>query len=88
MGKGDAATSTAAAGAKSEPEAIDVSIPYNAAARIAFKQTKLAESKFQEFESLYLQKTVAEVTAKKMKRDVAEFEKGVAKLAKDLESFA
>lgn len=84
---GDSAT-TADKGVAAEPEAIDVSIPYNSAAMLAFSGTKLPKSKFEEFESLYLAKTVADVTAKKMARDVEEMEKVASKLAKDMEALS
>ena len=88
---GGATTSTgdaAAVGGEPEPEPIDVTIPYNAAAMLAFDATKLPKSKFEEFESLYLAKTVADVTVKKMAREVVEMEKVAAKLTKDLDSFS
>ncbi|CAJ1968587.1 unnamed protein product [Cylindrotheca closterium] len=73
-----------------EPEAIDVSIPYNSAALLAFSEAKLpkSKSKFDEFESLYVAKTVADVTVKKMARDVVAMEKVAAKLTKDLEALS
>lgn len=82
-----ASTGDAAVG-EPEPEPIDVTIPYNAAAMLAFDATKLPKSKFEEFESLYLAKTVADVTVKKMAREVVEMEKVAAKLTKDLDSFS
>ena len=85
---GAAATATNGEAAAPEPEPIDVSIPYNAAAMLAFSETKLPQSKFEEFESLYLAKTVADVTVKKMARDVVAMEEVAAKLAKDLESLS
>ena len=87
---GGATTSTGgdAAVEEPEPEPIDVTIPYNAAAMLAFDATKLPKSKFEEFESLYLAKTVADVTVKKMAREVVEMEKVAAKLTKDLDSFS
>eukprot|EP00980_Cylindrotheca_fusiformis_P011128 scaffold2557_cov121-Cylindrotheca_fusiformis.AAC.11 len=92
MGKdtGAADTPTKAAPAKEEPEPepIDVSIPYNAAARLAFAKAKLPESKFEEFEKLYVKKAVADVTAKKMAREVANMEKSAEKLSKDMESLS
>eukprot|EP00525_Craspedostauros_australis_P005247 CAMPEP_0198115904 /NCGR_PEP_ID=MMETSP1442-20131203/7939_1 /TAXON_ID= /ORGANISM="Craspedostauros australis, Strain CCMP3328" /LENGTH=166 /DNA_ID=CAMNT_0043773509 /DNA_START=77 /DNA_END=577 /DNA_ORIENTATION=+ len=60
-----------------EPEAIDVSIPYNAAAQLAFDASALEASEFATFEEAYLAKTVAEVTLKKMQRDAALFETSV-----------
>lgn len=90
MGKGgedSTESSSASAVEEAEPEPIDVSIPYDAAARLAFAGSKLSASKFQEFEALYLKKTVTDVTAKKMARDVVEMEKVAAKLAQDLEAF-
>ena len=86
--KNGAAAGAASGEAADEPEPIDVSIPYNAAAMLAFKETKLPQSKFEEFEALYLAKSVAHVTARKMVRDVAEMEKMEAKLEKDMESLS
>jgi hypothetical protein len=83
-----AKSSSSTGTAEPEPEIIDVSIPYNAAARLAFAETKLSNSRFQEFETLYLAKTVAGVTAKKMARDVVEMEKVAAKLAQEMESLS
>jgi hypothetical protein len=55
-------------------EAVDVSIPYDAAARLAFADwnggTK-DEATFQKFQDIYVTKTVALVTAKKAARDAA-----------------
>ncbi|KAL3941833.1 MAG: hypothetical protein SGBAC_003879 [Bacillariaceae sp.] len=81
-------TAIAGKGVAAAPEAIDVSIPYNSAAMLAFSGTNLPKSKFEEYESLYLAKTVADVTAKKMARDVLEMEKIAAKLAKDMEALS
>mmetsp|Transcript_29435 Transcript_29435/g.70770 ORF Transcript_29435/g.70770 Transcript_29435/m.70770 type:complete len:164 (+) Transcript_29435:75-566(+) len=88
FGNKNGASATASDKAAAEPEAIDVSIPYNSAAMLAFSETKLPKSKFAEFESLYLAKSVADVTAKKMARDVVEMENVAAKLAKDLEALS
>jgi hypothetical protein len=91
MGKGEGSSTSSSSSvgtAEPEPEIIDVSIPYNAAARLAFAETKLSTSKFQEFETLYLAKTVADVTAKKMARDVEEMEKVAVKLAQDMKSLS
>jgi hypothetical protein len=92
-------SSSSAVTAEPEPEIIDISIPYNAAAKLAFAETKLSSSQFQEFETLYLAKTVADVTVKKMARDmeetvkkmardVEEMKKVATKLAQDMESLS
>jgi hypothetical protein len=55
-------------------QAVDVSIPYDAAARLAFADwnggTK-DEATYQKFQDIYVTKTVALVTAKKAARDAA-----------------
>ena len=79
-----AETTTAAAIVEDEPEPIDVSIPYDAAARLAFKAAKLPESKYDEFVPLYEAKTVADVTVKKFARDLKEMEADAAEKAKAL----
>ena len=59
-----------------EPEPIDVSIPYDAAARLAFgvkDGEEFDEARFAKFKELYEKKTVAEVTAKKLARDLDSF---------------
>jgi hypothetical protein len=56
-----------------EPEIkIDVSIPYNAAALIAYEKVigEYNEATFAKFESLYHEKAVAEVTLKKVTREL------------------
>jgi len=59
--------------AKPEPEPIDVSIPYDAAVILAFKEWQNAEPNlksevFAQFKKLYLEKTIAEVTMKEKSR--------------------
>ena len=68
-------TKTTKAVAEAEPEPIDVSIPYNAAAMLAFKNVKASGASFAEFEAMYIEKVVADVTAKKVKRDAEEMAK-------------
>ena len=74
-----------------EPEPIDISIPYNAAAELAYCQYKGVKSikdkaDFEAFKILYEEETVAEVTLKKMKRDVALKEAEVAAKQKALDA--
>ena len=74
-----------------EPEPIDISIPYNAAAELAYCQYKGVKAikdkaDFEAFKVLYEEETVAEVTLKKMKRDVALKEAEVAAKQKALEA--
>lgn len=66
--------------AEPEPEPIDVSIPYDAASLLAFDEWKKANEKeeeeydeetYQKFKSIYETMTVAQVVAKKCKRDLA-----------------
>lgn len=73
---------------------IDVSIPYDAAAELAYRQLKgldaeaeLDASEFAKFKTLYEAKAVADVIAKKKARDLAELQSVAAAKAKDLESF-
>jgi len=84
------------AAAKEEPPLpkIDVSIPYNAAALLAFDEWKgdktLPAESFADFEAIYEEKTVAMVTSKKVAREFEEatkqledtIKKADAKLAK------
>ena len=59
-----------------ELEPIHVTIPYHAAARLAFgvkDGEEFDETKFTKFKELYEKKTVAEVTAKKLARDLQSF---------------
>jgi hypothetical protein len=70
----------------SKPKVIDVSIPYNAAAKLAFSTTNIASGRFSDFETLYHAKAVADVTAKKMARDVVEMKKVAETLAKQMEA--
>lgn len=62
--------------AKAEPEPIDVSIPYNSAALLAFQEwtggKRFDKALFDQFEPLYIQKTVAQVSGKKMAREYEE----------------
>lgn len=52
------------------PEPVDISIPYNAAAMLAY-QAAGSKGDFASFEAKYLEETVAMVTAKKAQRDGA-----------------
>lgn len=71
----------------SEPEAIDVSIPYDAAASLAYNSyTESSENSkvdFKEFQSLHEKQMVAEVKAKVQERKVAEEKSILEGLEKD-----
>jgi hypothetical protein len=92
MGKKKSSDDTTPAVAE-EPEPVDVSIPYNAAAILAYEEFmgKTTEgvdpATFAKFEALYEEKVVAQVTAKKVARDFEDKIKSVdAELAKLLKS--
>ncbi len=74
-------------------EAVDVSIPYDAAAMLEYTKlmgTKFDAAKFAKFEAIYMEKVVAQVTAKKVSRDcqleAARLEAIVAKADAELEA--
>jgi hypothetical protein len=75
--KSDAASpssTTANAKVTSTPaaEVVDVSIPYNAAAMLEYTKligAKYEEATFRKFQTIYEEKAVAQVTAKKVARD-------------------
>ena len=71
-GGNNASTSTATAAAPAEEPKVDLSIPYNAAAELAYQAWKTPETTttLEEFTVLYEKKTVAQVTAKKVARDM------------------
>jgi hypothetical protein len=71
-----------------EEVVVDISIPYDSAARLAFAATGLTESKFVEFKPLYEAKTVADVTAKKMARDLQSMKDVAAEKTKALEALS
>jgi len=82
--------------AEPAPEPIDVSIPYDAAALLAYTQAKgikaddvddIDMGEFEKFKALYEEKTVYEVTAKKKARDLAAFQAEAEKKAKELAAF-
>lgn len=77
----------AIAAAAPEPEPVDISIPYDSAARLAFGATGLDGAMFGEFQPLYVTKTVADVTVKKMARDLLAMEEVAAKANMALEGF-
>jgi hypothetical protein len=69
--------STKTAAVPEKVEKIDVSIPYDAAARLAYRElkglsenAKYDESEFQKFKEAYEATTVANVIVKKMERDL------------------
>jgi hypothetical protein len=75
--KGGEKTASAAEVVKAvaEPEPIDVSIPYDAAASLAFDAYAKSSSKkvdFKQFQSLYYEQMVAEVKAKVQERKINE----------------
>jgi len=59
-------------GPEPEPEPIDVSIPYDAAARLAFEASGVGkdESKYAKFKTVYEKKAVAEVMASRYAREM------------------
>jgi hypothetical protein len=75
-GEANGTSAPKASSAKAEPAApiiVDVSIPYNAAAMLAYNDWNTGgefdESTFQKFQTIYEEKVVAQVTAKKVARD-------------------
>lgn len=64
----------------------DVSIPYNAAALLAYDEWRgndvFDQQTFKKFEALYIEKTVAEVTGKKIARDKEEALSKLKEIAK------
>jgi hypothetical protein len=70
-----AATSAAPAKAASSSPAVDLSIPYDAAAMLAYKAAKgtdpVAGPEWDKFKTAYYDKTVAEVVAKRKARELA-----------------
>jgi hypothetical protein len=77
-GKAGGEKKKAVAVAEPEPEPIDVSIPYDSAARLAFCQTMgikeadIDEAKFQQYKTLYLEATSAAMAAKQKARNLAQ----------------
>eukprot|EP00977_Amphora_coffeiformis_P004205 scaffold875_cov185-Amphora_coffeaeformis.AAC.20 len=74
-----------------EPEPIDVSIPYDAAAKMAYCEYKGVTSvtdmaDYESFKAVYEEATVAQVTLKKMQREMAMMEEAVAKKKQALEA--
>lgn len=71
--QGGEASTSAAKKVVDEPEVepVDVSIPYNAAAQVYYESNGFAKNNvdFGTFETAYLEKAVAEVTAKKVEQD-------------------
>lgn len=75
-----------------EPEPIDVSIPYDAAAMLTYCQLKGMRSvadkaDFEAFKAAYEEATVAEVTLKKMKREIEAMEASTASKKDALKAF-
>lgn len=65
-----------------EPEPIDISIPYDAAAVLTYCKLKgikevTDQTDFEAFKTVYEEAAVAEVTLKKMERDTADMKKAV-----------
>lgn len=75
-----------------EPEPIDVSIPYDAAARLAFdeylqsKGIEFDEMLYSSFRPLYEDKAISDVIVKKIARDLAAAEQVAEEATKRLES--
>ena len=81
-----------AAGKEPGPEPIDVSIPYDAAAKMAYREyTGVASvtdpADYKSFKALYEEATVAQVTLKKLQRELATLVETAAKKKQALESF-
>jgi len=75
LGRSTTATKTPAAVEVAEPELIDVSIPYDAAALLAYHayaESSSSKVDFKQFKSLYLEQMVAEVKATVQERKVNE----------------
>lgn len=87
---GSSETATAVVEKEEELPPIDVSIPYNSAALLAFDEWKgdkiFPEDTFAKFETIYEEKVVTMVTAKKVQRELddalTKAESELAKLAK------
>lgn len=74
---------------ETEPEPIDVSIPYDAAARLAFAamaSNPKDEDLYYQFEAIYEEKTVADVTVKKMERELNEKKQQASALNAQMEA--
>lgn len=82
-----------------EPEPIDVSIPYDAAARLAydgwraeFEKGAFDAAEFEKFKEIYEEATVMEVSMKKMSRDMeakmGQMEGKITSLKKEMASMA
>ena len=74
--EGGAASESQVAAAEPEP-AVDLSIPYDAAARLAYDEWRVThgreefdDAEYQKFKVLYEEKTVADVVAKKKTREL------------------
>ena len=73
-GDGDDSKAAVESEPEPEPEPIDVSIPYDAAARLAYDEWRsgdFQESEFQQFKEIYEKKSVAEVVASRYSRELA-----------------
>jgi hypothetical protein len=68
--KDSTATGKSAAGATKKSGAYDVSVPYDAAARLAYSEETDKSVDFETFQKKYEQLTVATITAKKMEREL------------------
>ena len=74
-GDGEGESTQKAAPSEPEPEPIDVSIPYDAAVRLAYdewRSGKFDETDYQQFKKVYELKCVAEVTASRYARELAD----------------
>lgn len=73
-GDGESSAQNAAVVSEPEPEPIDVSIPYDAAARLAYDEWRggqFSEAEFKQFKALYEKKSVAEVVASRYARELS-----------------
>jgi hypothetical protein len=92
-GPGAAAPAKAEKAAPAVVEKIDVSIPYDAAARLAYRELKglgesgkYDETEFLKFKEAYETTTVANVIVKKMERDLIAAQAAAQEKSKELAS--
>ena len=84
---------SAAPAAPTISEKIDLSIPYDAAARLAYREMKglkesdaYDEGEFLKFKAVYEETAIANVVVKKMERDLRDMQAAAEQKAKNLAS--
>lgn len=94
MKRGDAPRTTEDV-SEPEPEPIDISIPYDAAARLAFRELQgidesaaIDEAQFAKFKPIYEEAAVVEATIKKRARDMADLQAALEKKAAEMKQLA